>query len=287
MIKLCRKLLFLWVVLYCNSLYCQDSAFISSFKFSLSKGVKETRIQTNNQRQELDFLNYNYLFPILLEDAYTGIGLGMVLPNHIEINFHTLMQYKANFKNYKINMCYFPKQYIGFQAGISQYEQIFSEFYDFPFLENDGTYFLIADKKTRLRVKDRTFYAGMLVRKTQSRFQVDGSFNIGIYSFNPFDVSLLLKQQNSNVKKKVEFQSDRQIQVFVKPELSLSYLIFKGKHMDMGMEFNSNAMLSGRSIQYTKTVYTQTMEQFTATQIHPESHLYFRYEIGLGLFVQW
>ena len=284
--KLQVTIISLFFAFFVCSVQAQDK-FISQYKIALNKGFEESIAQKNPTGKEIDFMNYLYRFPILLEDSYTGLSAHIWFRKSWEINFQTLMQYHVNFKNIKLSAMYFPTQNLGYRFGFYRYEQIFTGFYDFPFYENDGSFYVVADKKTKQRVFDKAVYGGIVYRKTINRFQLEGALNGGACIFSPFKVNLFLKKKDSNLLQNIEYQTVSDWYGYILPEISAGYDLFGNAAYNVGIELNASSLITNRAVDFDKTVYSWTSDYYTAVRINPESHLYFRYECDLGIYLKW
>ncbi len=269
-----------------NRLTAQES-FISQYKVAIHKGFEESIVPKHTHDENLDFMNYVYRFPLLLEDSYTALSTHLWFRNRMEVNFQALMLYNVNLKNVNFALSYFPKENLGYNVGILRYEQIFTGFYDFPFIENDGSFVDFADRRTKLRVFDRAIYSGLIVRKTINKFQIEGKFNGGAGSFTPFSISLLLKKKDSNLKRKIEYKTFETWYGFIFPEMQVSYIFFKNGRINYGIELQANSLIWNRAVNYAKTTYNWTDQDYSSEMVKRPGHFYFRYEWDLGIYIKW
>jgi hypothetical protein len=282
-----KIIVFSFLMIFFKSNIQAQEKFISHYKIGISKGFEKSIVQKRAINSNIDFMNYTYQYPLLLTDSYTGLFAQISFRNRLEINFQTQMQYHINLKNVRLSMQYFPKNNLGFTAGFYRYEQIFSGFYEYPFTENDGSFFMIADMKAKQRFFDRAIYSGITFRKSINKFRFEGKFNGGACIFSPINVSLFLKQKDNNLIKRVEYKTARIWNGFILPEATVSYDLFSIKNMSYGIELKANSFISNRAVNYNKIIYSWNSDNYSSVIIKPESHFYFRYECDLGLYFKW
>jgi hypothetical protein len=182
---------------------------------------------------------------------------------------------------------YIPNGNLGYDIGFYRYEQVLTGFYAFPFAENDGSSYVIADMKTKQRFFDRAVYAGIVARKSTGKLQLEGKFNAGACIFTPFDISLFLRQMDNNLIRKIEYQTVATWYGYIQPELMLGYNLYQTPNLDFGIEWKAAAIFANRAVAYEKTVFAWTSENPTSSKLSPESHFYFRYNWDLGIYLKW
>lgn len=260
---------------------------IHGFNISLSKGFTEILVPRKAHSSEIDFMNYVYNYPLELSDSYTAISLGLKIDSKVELNYKMLMQYTLNFKNINTSIKYNIDNVHGINVGFYRYEQILNRFYDFSYAPEGEHFYLLADLRAKERFFDNTYYAGYFLRMNFSDIKCIANLNGGLCSFNPFEIDLFLKRVNSNDVIKQKYVNRMQWDAFLFPEINFKYDLTYEKKVDMGIEFNANSILSYRSIPYIKTVYTNLTVNQESALFKPDRHLYFRYEFGLGVYLEW
>lgn len=264
-----------------------QKAFVHNFEITLCKGFKETIVPKNEVGSEIDLMNYMYRFPLLLEDAYTGVSVGMNLGDKLDFKYKVLFDNALNFKNSKASVSFSPKKNFGYKIGFYSYEQVLNRYFDFPFNISYGSYFLIADLKSKERFFDKTYYAGIIWNGKYKKLQIETSLNAGVCSFSQVDIDLFLKKQNSNEILKINYISMKEWDGMIFPELEAKYDLYANKRFNAGIKLSANSIIASRSLNYYKLVYVDREEFSSSILVFPKNHLYFRYEVDMGIYFKW
>lgn len=280
------------VILFFNLLLisgsvCSQKAFIHNYEITLSKGFKETIVQKNEVEKEIDFLNYIYRFPLLLEDAYTGLALGFSVGDKIDFKSKVLFDNAVNFKNYKVSVSIFPRKNLGYRFGFYRYEQVLNRYFDFPFTQTYGYDFLIADLKSKERFFSWTYNTGIIWKAKIKKLQLETSINAGVCSFSQINIDLLLKKHNSNNVLKINYVTFKDWYGMLFPEIEAKYDLFATERYNAGIKFSANSIVTSRQLNYEKLVFENTDEVYKRSLIFPKNHWYFRYDVDLGIYFKW
>lgn len=282
-----KSIVFLFINLLLSGLVCSQKAFVHNYEISLSKGFKETIMQKNEVEEEIDFLNYIYRYPLLLEDSYTGLALGFSVGDKIDFKSKVLFDNAVNFKNYKVSVSIFPKKNLGYRFGFCRYEQILNRYFDFPFNLTYGSYYINADFKSKERFFDRTFNAGIVWKAKVKKLQLETSISAGVCSFSQLNVDLFLKEHYSNDVLKINYITFTEWYGMLFPELEANYNLIATERYNAGIKLSANSIVASRQLSYEQLIFENKEDNYTRALVSPKHHLYFRYDVDLGLYIKW
>ncbi|MDX9771291.1 MAG: hypothetical protein RBT19_13075 [Tenuifilaceae bacterium] len=233
------------------------------------------------QTSDFDFLDH-----ISTNNSHFGLMLSLGLGNNFSVDFRG---YRFENTSYHIkgNLLYHLKPNLGFLAGGFTSNQLVSNTYKDFFNNYPSGYILFTPNQyipePIIRYSHWGLYGGSYLELSWGRATLLGSLSIGASQNVPFTILVGQKKLNSNIRRELEYNANRNLFLFVMPEITLGIDIFELESSTFGLEITCNAMVSNKSISYelTERVWTASNTESQSIDIPSRIVTDLRYDVSI------
>jgi len=269
-------ILFFFVTLFQS--VAQDK-FIKSFTVSSFFGNRNDKRDRFPDRESLDFLNYTKQDLEYSDYFFLGISSNVLFSNDIEAKLS--FSFMGGLRDVNLITSYFLNTNWGINFGLYSNEYTVSSISNYHKNKDllwDGDY-----HNDYQNITDYGINAGANFRMDWRRLHVDIQANIGTSTVKPFSFSIAQKEQNSNLRRVLEYNTTHNFSPYFKPEVDLKLDCFKFKKSILGLQFHSFFFLTQKSIHYNLTVYEWTDDNPKLQYVEGQKHVIqlFYYDVGL------
>jgi hypothetical protein len=284
------KALFLSVIIciiaFNKEIHAQDK-FINNYAISMFFGVRDTKVDSFPNTQNVDFMNYLYDSHEGSDYQYIGFSGHFWFKNHWESDIKVAMYDDFVPDNLDITAQYFFLKNIAASFGLYTHSALMNDFTMFHKTTGEGLY---GDLETNFRQRklfDRGLQCGVLLKQVYGKFHASLKLSGGVSSFKPFSEVVLQKQIDGNFVWQIDYQTENTWNFFFFPDLRLNLDCFTMKKSKLGIQLQANYFYSEKSIDYTQTTYDWTIVNSTVQQVDSPKHSYRKFDLDFGLYLKW
>ena len=254
-------------------------------EFNFTIGSSELKVDKFSPNENLDFLNFVDFDPDYTDFIILKLGYKFDFFSKMSADIKLVMMDDIIPDNFDISVYYFVTPSIGIGVGsmlnkgwITGFEE-----YQSQYLSN---YFILDDNVKQFINYDLGFYLSPIVKPIDNDiFKLQLSFDLGISSFNKQSATFYYKKEFSNERVQYHYNTTHKYQPYIQPKIDIRLKLFKIKNTSIGLLLNSNYYYSQKSINYTRSIQSWTLENSTTEQIKPAKHEYSRYEVNMGIYM--
>ncbi len=281
------KFIFLFLIVFSNlALLAQDKLLIT-YKLSMFGGLRDTKVDSFPNTQNLDFLNYLYDFHSGYDYEYFGFSGHFWLKNSFEADIKIAMYDDFAPDNLNLTVQYFFHQNMGVNFGFYSHTQLMNGFNSFHITSDTGWYGDLETNFRQRKLRDRGFQGGIVIKEDFGFINPSLKINAGISSFKPFSETVLQKEIDGNFLRRIDYQTNNTWSFFFFQELLLDFDCMKFEKTSLGIQLQENYFFSNKSIDYTKTVFEWTAENPLTESVNPPKHKYGKFDFDLGIYLKW
>jgi hypothetical protein len=274
------------LLLFSQSLSAQDK-FINSYKLSFFAGLRDTKVDSFPNTQNLDFMNYLYDFHSGYDYEYIGFSGHFQFRKQFEADFKIAMYDDFAPDNLNFTVQYFFHKNIGANFGIYTHTQLMNGFNTFHLTSDTGFYGDLETNFRQRKLRDRGVQGGIVAKKDFGIFHPVLKINAGFSSFKPFSETVLQKEIDGNFLRRIDYQTKNTWNFFFFPEIALDLDCIKFEKSKLGIQLHANYFFSNKSIDYTQTVFEWTTENPTSESINSPTHKYRKFDFDFGIYLKW
>ncbi len=159
------KFVFLFLILFLSQALLAQDKFLNSYKLSFFAGLRDTKVDSFANTQNLDFMNYLYDFHRGYDYEYIGFSGHFWLKNNFEADIKIAMYDDFAPDNLNLTVQYFFNKKIGINFGFYTHTQIMNGFNTFHLTSDTGWY---GDLETNFRQRklwDRGIQGGIVLKE--------------------------------------------------------------------------------------------------------------------------
>lgn len=264
-----------------------QTPFIERYSISGFFGQRDLKIENLPAGQNLNFVNYmsfldnGYIDGIL----YMGFSTHLQLRNGLEVEFKVFSNDDIFPTGGNLSVQYYWNNFLGLSMGlfanpffISDYENFHNtmddQFHSARFFHNQKNVF------------DMGWKVAPVLKFEVGRFFANLRFNLGFSGFVPFTNEIYQEMINSNFRRIVRYETQYNKQFFMFPELRLALDVLNWGNSTMGIQIQSNYLISRRSLNYTRITYNWTHENQVVEEISDPRQRFNFWNIDFGLFLR-
>lgn len=285
-----KRFFFLFIVVgfFFTEAYSQKR-FIESYELGLFFGFRDLRIDSLPNSANLDFINYmSYLDYDPIGSPYIGISTVFKLRNNFELALKVFTNDDIIPTAANLSVQHYFNNYFGLNFGLYTYPLFTSDYEVFHNLEDVGFNPVLNSGYYRQRdIYDLGWIAGPVIRLNGKVFYANLKLNVGYSGFITFTESFKQEKINSNFRRIVEYETTSKKEFFFFPEFKAGINIFSFKNFILGMQFQSNMMISKRSLDYTRTTYNWSLVDKTTEKVSNPKHQFDIFDMDFGLFFRF
>lgn len=260
---------------------------VKNKELTFSFGFAEYDIQKHPTSDNLDFINYAYSDPDILDYGLIKIGYKFGFLAKYSADIKLMMQSDLAPVNYDVSVSYHFNKMLGIGVGsmlTNTYIMDFEEYHYQAFPE----YYLLDENSRQFKAYDLGFYISPFLSPIQNdKFRATIKCDIGLSSFLKEHTAFYHKRKLSNERLLYDYQTIMTFQPYVNPRLELRLQAFKVKTTSVGFLLNSNFFYSNRSMNYNQTTQQWNTENEQFNKMKLTKHNYSRFEMDFGLYVKW
>ena len=260
---------------------------IKNKEFTFSFGFSDYNVQKFPANDDLDFLNYAYSDPEILDFGLLKLGYRFDFLSNFSVDMKLIMQSDLAPDNYDFFVSYRLNEKFGIGIGsllTNTYVSYFEE-YQYQALPE---YDLTDENLRQFKAYDLAFYASPIFLLIQNvRFRATMKCDIGFSSFLKEKAVFYHKRNLSNEWLLYDYHTKIAFQPYVNPKVELKLKTFEVKSASVGFLLNTNLFISNRSINYNRTIQQWTADNQHVDRIKSPKHNYSRFEIDFGLYIKW
>jgi hypothetical protein len=282
-----KRFLFLFIVvgLFFTEAYSQKR-FIENYELGLFFGFRDLRIDSLPNSANLDFINYmSYLDYDPIGTIYIGLSAVFKLRNNFEVAFKVFTNDDIIPTAANLSAQHYFNDYLGLNFGLYTYPLFTSDYEVFHNMEDVG--FHPSEYYSQRNIYDLGWIAGPVFRLNGKVFYANLKLNVGYSGFITFKEDLKQEKINSNFRRIVEYETTSKKEFFFFPEFKAGINIFTFKNSVLGMQFQSNMMISKRSLDYTRTTYNWSLVDKTTEEVSNPKHQFDIFDMDFGLFFRF
>mgnify|MGYP006283677041 CR=1 FL=1 len=281
------KLLFIVILQIASVGIFAQGLDIKNKEFTFSFGFSEYNVQKFSITDDLDFLNYAYSDPDILDFGLLKLGYRFDFLSNFSADMKLIIQSDLVPDNYdfSISYCFNKKLGIGIGSMLTNtYVSYFEEYQYQAFPE----YYLMDENLRQFKAYDLAFYASSIFLPIQNdRFRATIKCDIGLSSFLREQTAFYHKRNLSNERLLYDYHTKIVFQPYVNPKVELRLKTFEVKSASVGFLLNTNLFISNRSINYNRTIQQWTADNEHVDKIKTPKHNYSRFEMDFGLYIKW
>ena len=276
------------IILYGIKLYAQDE-FIKEIKLTPLAGFKDVRVGRHPINENADIMNYIYANQNKREYYYWGLALNLKILEKIKLDFSSTIFGTSDKPNsFSLSLQYYYQKQKGINIGAFSFTQNLNRLseYHVPSALNVDFYdiSLLPKKNTPI---DYGMYCGAIFVKEKGIATLRYSINIGLSNISPFSESVFQKQINGNIRREIKYETIQNFELFLLPKTELDIHLFRIKRNKFGIQLQSNLYLMAKSINYNRTIYEWTHENYSIEEVTNRKHYYRKFEFNFGLYMKW
>ena len=260
---------------------------VKNKEFTFSFGFSEYNVQKFPANDDLDFLNYAYSDPEILDFGLLKLGYRFDFLSNFSADMKLIMQSDLAPDNYDFFVSYRLNEKFGIGIGsllTNTYVSYFEE-YQYQALPE---YYLTDENLRQFKAYDLAFYASPIFLLIQNdRFRATMKCDIGLSSFLKEQAVFYHKRNLSNERLLYYYHTKIAFQPYVNPKVELKLKTFEVKSASVGFLLNTNLFISNRSINYNRSIQQWTADNEQVDKIKSPKHNYSRFEMDFGLYIKW
>jgi hypothetical protein len=221
------------------------------------------------------------------EYEYLGFGLLLDLRNDWLIDFQIAMYDEFVPNNLNLSVQKEITEYLGLSVG----------FYGNPILINDWpTYHKVNDvgyigdvnRGFRQRyVFEYGLMVGPAFNFNYKFFSLSAKINAGYSFYSRFEEYVLNKEINSNRLVLYNYRTRSSPAFYFYPEIKLGFDVIRTQNFQYGIQLQSEAYRSTRSIDYTRTRYEWLENNSVVSDINSPGHKITKFQVDLGIYMRF
>jgi hypothetical protein len=264
-----------------------QNPFIVRYSFSGFFGQRDLKIENLAAGQNLNFVNYmsfldnGYVDGIL----YMGFSTHLQLRNGLDVDFKVFSNDDIFPTGGKLSVQYYWNNILGISVGLfanpfftSDYEN-FHNFMDAKF--HSAQFY-----NTQKNIFDLGWKVAPVLNFESGRFFANMRFNFGLSGFVPFTNEIYQEMINSNFRRIVRYETKYNKQFFMFPEVRLGLDVVNWGNSTIGIQIQSNYLISRRSLNYTRITYNWIHENQVVEEISDPRQWFNFWNIDFGLFLK-
>lgn len=284
---LVMRLLFIIILQIASVNLFAQGLGIKNKEISVSFGFSEYNVQKNPKNNDLDFLNYAYSDPEILDFGLLKLGYEFDFLSNFSADMKLIMQSDLAPVNYDVSLSYRFNEKVGIGIGSMLSNTYISYFEEYQY-QALPEYYLLDENLRQFKAYDLAFYASPIFLPIQNdRFRAALRCDIGLSSFLRKQTSFYHKRKLSNELLLYDYQTEITFQPYVNPKVELILKAFKVKSTSVGFLVNTNYVFSNRSINYNRTIQRWTAGNEHVEKIKSPKNIYSRFEMDFGLYMKW
>ncbi len=284
--KLKELIVLLMAILLSQGVVAQDK-FIAVHKLAILGGVRDTKIDSFPNAQNVDFMNYIYGSLNSFDYGYIGFEGQFRIKSKWAADIKVAMYDDFAPDNLDISVQYFPVRSIGISLGLYTHSQLMNDFTMFHRTTGTGLY---GDLETNFRQRklfDRGMQVGVLFARDFGAFHPSLKINGGISSFKPFAETVLQKEINGNFLSRIDYETKNTWNPFIFPELRFDIDCLNINNYKIGVQFQASLFYSQKAINYEQTTYMWTLENPLTEKVDSPTHSYRKFDMDMGIYMRW
>ena len=285
--SLAMRLLFITILQIVSVSLFAQGLDINNKEITFSFGFSEYNVQKFPANDDLDFLNYAYSDPEILDFGLLKLGYKFNFLSDFSTDMKLIMQSDLAPVNYDVSVSYRFNEMVGIGIGsmlTNTYVSYFEEYQHQALSE----YYLMDENLRQFKAYDLGFYVSPILLPIQNdRFRATIKCDVGLSSFLREQTAFYHKRKLSNERLLYDYHTKMTFQPYVNPKVELRLKAFKVKFISVGFLLNTNFFLSNRSINYNRTIQQWTADNEQINKVKPNKHHYSRFEMDFGLYIKW
>jgi hypothetical protein len=260
--------------------------YFSKIFFSIYQGYRHVQSPIQNDVNQLDFLNYVYTQSNSSDYQYLEFAVKLNRNDIFEIDARVSLHSILKPYCYCISIKYFNKHNWGLIAGSmanSYYFTDFDPYFTSLFEENISTRSI--DRQWNFSLL--SLYAGPIYDISYKTINLNMNLKGGLCSFIPLHQKNIIKYDQSNYKKVLEYQSSYNFAPFMASEIELFIELFKCKKTLWGIRTKFSYLITKNAINYQLNTYEWTYDSLTKQQFELPKHIFQQTDWDFGIFIRW
>ncbi len=265
-----------------------QNRFIESYQAGLYFGFRDLRIESFTNNSNLDFINYmNFLDYDPGGYPYIGISADFKMRNNFAVNLKIFSTDDIFPTSLNLSVQHYFNDYFGFSFGLYTYPLFTGNLEDYHKSVDIGYTLDLNQGDYRQRnIYDFGWIAGPVLKYEKGRFLTNLKFNLGISGFLPFREEFRQEKTNSNFRRIIKYETSFKKEFFLFPEFYAAVGILKLKNFMIGLQFQSNLMISKRSLDYTRTIYNWSFDNREVEKVSSPKHRFNMVDMDFGIFLK-
>jgi hypothetical protein len=260
---------------------------IKNKEFTFSFGFSEYNVHEFPINDDLDFLNYAYSDPEILDFGLLKLGYRFDFLSNFSADMKLIMQSDLVPNNYDFSVSYRLNKKFGIGIGSMLTNTYISYFEEYQY-QTLPEYYLTDENLRQFKAYDLAFYVSPHFSPIQNdRFRATIKCDIGLSSFLREQTAFYHKRNLSNERLLYDYHTKIVFQPYVNPKVELRLKTFEVKSASVGFLLNTNLFISNRSINYNRTIQQWTSDNEQVDKIKTPKHNYSRFEMDFGLYIKW
>lgn len=260
---------------------------ITNKEFTLSFGFSEYNVQKFPTNDDLDFFNYAYTDPEILDFGLLKLGYRFDFLSNFSADIKLMIQSDLAPSNYDFSISYRLNEKFGIGIGSMLTNTYVSYFEEYQY-QTLPEYYLTDENLRQFKAYDLAFYVSPVFLPIQNdRFRATIKCDIGLSSFLREQTTFYHKRKLSNERLLYDYHTKMTFQPYVNPKVELRLKAFNVKSTSVGFLLNTNFFYSNRSINYNRTIQQWTADNEHVDKIKSPKHNYSRFEMDFGMYIGW
>jgi len=237
--------------------------------------------------QHLNHINHMNIFdyePFGI--PYMGFSTHLRLRSGLDVDFKVFSNDDIYPTGGKLSAQYFINDFWGF--GIGAYGRPIATFGQDDFHQNRD----ILEFQTwggfelERNIYDLGWKFGPVFRYVHRGFFANLKLNFGFSGFVPISAEVLQKQIHSNFRRVIRYETSFDQQFFFFPEFRAGVELLNLRNVAIGVQLYSNYFTSRRSLNYTRTTFNWSFDNYEIEKIESPKHSYNIFNLDVGLFLR-
>lgn len=273
------------ILLFVTKLHAEDKKYFSEKWFMMYEGFRNSTVEMRPS-SSLDFMNYFYEADNFSDYAYFEVAT--------KLNHQDIYQLEARISIYNSLIPYcFNLSYdrtiwgnLGWIGGamsnrfyLKEYNQVFNELADFNHTHRS--------LKRQWNMNLFSVYTGPTFHYRYKTLQINLLLKAGVATFLPFQQKDILKDNSSNFKMVLDYNTNPTLGPFAMPELELAIDFIKYKKSIIGGRLKFAYYYSRTRINYTLDRYEWTYDNPITSDVHSLKHNFQQMDWDFGIFIRW